>query len=106
MISDTDKSTLTLLKSLADLNAKIRNSLQLKLTSEQIDSMANEQRQIMMQIKRISTDRLKPYKELLQSIFEQVQTLQVELGTYQKAVKDQLISTGQKKKQISAYSAV
>ena len=106
MISETETNTETLLTSLAELTANIRKSLKLKLTSEQIDAMADEQRQIMSQIKRIPTEALRPYKDSIQRIFDQIQTLQGELGTYQKAVKDQLISFGQKKKQISAYSAV
>jgi len=107
LISKSEKPTsIQLLEALATVTRKISDSLKYQLSAEQIDSLAKEHRQVMEQIQKIPKAELKPQQHMLKTIQTQVQNLQDELGNYHQAVKEKLISFGQKRKQVSAYNAL
>jgi phage host-nuclease inhibitor protein Gam len=99
-------STIELLESLISVTKKISDSLKFQLSSEQIDSLAHEHRQVMAQIQKIPKVEMKNYKIILQNLSQQVQFVQKELDNYHDAIKDKLISFGRKRKQIHAYNAM
>lgn len=107
MISKPEKLTcIKLLESLAVVSKKISDSLKFQLSAEQIDSLSQEHRAVMDQIKKIPRSEMKLHQQLLKNIHEQAQLLQKDLGNYHQVVKEKLVSFGRKRKQISAYNAL
>jgi phage host-nuclease inhibitor protein Gam len=99
-------SGIKLLEALVILTKKISDSLKFQLSAEQIDSLAEEHRQVMAQIKKIPEAEMKHHQTLLKNIQKQVQFVQKDLNNYHEAVKDKLVSFGRKRKQINAYNAM
>jgi len=99
-------SSTKLLESLITVSQKISDSLRFQLSAEQIDDLAQEHKAVMEQIKTIPKTEMKHHQPILKNIQKQVQSLQEEMGNYHQAVKEKLISFGQKRKQINAYNAM
>jgi phage host-nuclease inhibitor protein Gam len=107
LISKPEKdATIKLLELLAAVTKKLSDALKFQLSAEQIDSLTQENKQVMAHIKKIPKAEMKKHQKLLQNIHKQVQFVQKELDSYHDAVKDKLITFGKKRKQINAYNAI
>jgi len=99
-------SSSQLLASLSDITNRISESLKKNANAEVLDSLANEHRYVMEQLKRNPTPALNKKKSMLMNVYGQVQSVQKEMNIQHQAIKEKLISFSKKRKQLNAYNAL
>jgi len=105
LTSEPKTSSSHVLASLSDITNKISESLKQNATAEQLNFLANEHRRVMEKLKKYAPTELKDNKPYLKNVYDQIQSVQKEMGVYHHTIKEKLLSFNKKRKQLNAYNA-